>query len=316
MRNIDETICQSCNGQCCANGRKLTNGNRKPVSSLGDLVQWNHIDEDEKPSIFWRAHTVSVLVLMIIGLCYVALLEAPVLDPVYNAKRGLAACIVVFLAFGITQARDGPFLRPHPVFWRFILCSSVVYELSMIFILFQHKADARSWMAFFDPSLGKPLPEIDYGGNCVFYDSTNEDPFHNFKTKLFDWFVPGHLFGWWAKAMILRDFWFANTLSILFEFYEYSLEHQLPNFHECWWDHWIMDAVICNFVGIYLGMKTCHFLEMKEHKWRSLWQIPTYSGKLKRAAAQFTPYHWDSFKWESNASLKRWLATILIAIGG
>ena len=53
MRDIEETTCQSCNGHCCGNGRKLTNGNLKPVSSLGDLVQWNHIDEDEKPSIFW-----------------------------------------------------------------------------------------------------------------------------------------------------------------------------------------------------------------------------------------------------------------------
>ena len=57
-----------------------------------------------------------------------------------------------------------------------------------------------------------------------------------FQTK-FDWFVPAHLIGWWAKAIILRDFWFANVLSVLFEIYEYSLEHQLPNFHECWWDH-------------------------------------------------------------------------------
>jgi len=28
--------------------------------------------------------------------------------------RGILACIVVFLAFGVTQAKDGPFLRPHP----------------------------------------------------------------------------------------------------------------------------------------------------------------------------------------------------------
>ncbi|XP_065070770.1 phosphatidylserine synthase 2-like [Rhopilema esculentum] len=281
---------------------------------LDDLVQWNKdVVDDDDPSFFWRAHTISVLLLMILALCYVSLFEEEVIDPIYNAKRGLFACIVVFLAFGITQARDGPFVRPHPVFWRFILCCSVIYELMMIFILFQNNGDARSWMSFFDLSLGKPLPEVDYGSNCVFYDAENIDPFHNLKTK-FDWFVPAHLFGWWAKAIILRDFWFANVLSILFEIYEYSLEHQLPNFHECWWDHWIMDAALCNGVGIYLGMKTCHFLEIKEYNWRSLWKIPTYTGKLKRAAEQFTPHHWDSFKWEATASLKRWLAIIGITI--
>jgi hypothetical protein len=27
------------------------------------------------------------------------------------------------------------------------------------------------------------------------------------------------------------------VISIGFEILEYSLEHQLPNFSECWWDH-------------------------------------------------------------------------------
>ena len=67
--------------------------------------------------------------------------------------------------------------------------------------------------------------------------------------------------------MILRDYWLCNVsllklwlnqlklnkhdtyfkrvylfccfqvMSIGFELLEYSLEHQLPNFGECWWDH-------------------------------------------------------------------------------
>ena len=27
------------------------------------------------------------------------------------------------------------------------------------------------------------------------------------------------------------------TISVMFEILEYTLEHQLPNFSECWWDH-------------------------------------------------------------------------------
>eukprot|EP00794_Sanderia_malayensis_P018120 gene18120-19930_t len=308
---------QTCDGveeeKPCKFNKNMPQNGHASTPYLHDLVQWNH-NEDEHPSFFWRAHTVTVLFLVIIVLCYVALFEEPVYNPAYNAKRGLMACIAVFLAFGITQARDGPFVRPHPVFWRFILCSSVVYELLMIFILFQNNADARKWMVYFDESLGKPLPEVDYAGNCTFYDPDNkEDPFHNIKSK-FDCFVPAHLFGWWAKALILRDFWFTNTVSILFEIYEYSLEHQLANFHECWWDHWIMDAALCNGIGIYLGMKTCEYFQIKEYNWRNLWQIPTYSGKLKRAAEQFTPYRWENFEWEATTSLKRWLATIGITI--
>jgi len=37
--------------------------------------------------------------------------------------------------------------------------------------------------------------------------------------------------------MILRDYWFCWILSVAFELAEYSLQHQLANFAECWWDH-------------------------------------------------------------------------------
>jgi phosphatidylserine synthase 2 len=58
-----------------------------------------------------------------------------------------------------------------------------------------------------------------------------------------DIFVLAHVLGWYAKALILRDYWFCWILSIMFEVMEYSLEHQLANFAECWWDH------VCNEFG-------------------------------------------------------------------
>lgn len=36
---------------------------------------------------------------------------------------------------------------------------------------------------------------------------------------------------------MIRDWWTCTIVSVMFEFLEYSLEHQLPNFSECWWDH-------------------------------------------------------------------------------
>lgn len=52
-----------------------------------------------------------------------------------------------------------------------------------------------------------------------------------------DVFVLAHVLGWYGKAIILRDQWICWILSITFEFLEYSLQHQLNNFAECWWDH-------------------------------------------------------------------------------
>lgn len=49
--------------------------------------------------------------------------------------------------------------------------------------------------------------------------------------------MPTHFFGWWLKTLIIRDWWLCTVISIMFELLEYTLEHQLPNFSECWWDH-------------------------------------------------------------------------------
>ena len=52
-----------------------------------------------------------------------------------------------------------------------------------------------------------------------------------------DGFVANHFIGWWLKTMVLRDYWICMIMSFLFELLEFSLQHQLPNFSECWWDH-------------------------------------------------------------------------------
>nr|XP_035939534.1 phosphatidylserine synthase 2 isoform X2 [Halichoerus grypus]XP_035939535.1 phosphatidylserine synthase 2 isoform X2 [Halichoerus grypus] len=197
----------------------------------------SEVYDDGTNTFFWRAHTLTVLFILTCVLGYVTLLEETPRDTAYNTKRGIVASILVFLCFGVTQAKDGPFSRPHPAYWRFWLCVSVVYELFLIFILFQTVQDGRQFLKYVDPRLGVPLPERDYGGNCLIYDAHNEsDPFHNVWDKL-DGFVPAHFLGWYLKTLMIRDWWMCTIVSVMFEFLEYSLEHQLPNFSECWWDH-------------------------------------------------------------------------------
>ena len=113
-----------------------------------------------------------------------------------------------------------------------------------------------------------------------------DDPFHNINEK-FDVFIFAHSFGYFCKTLIFRDWWFTTVISVMFEFLEYSLEHQLPNFSECWWDHWILDVLICNGGGTILGLMTLRYLSIKTYNWRGLWNIPTYRGKIKRIIAQF-----------------------------
>ncbi|XP_033106106.1 phosphatidylserine synthase 2-like isoform X1 [Anneissia japonica] len=270
-----------------------------------------HVYDDGTNTFFWRAHSITVLVFMIISLLYVALVEDERRDDTgYHVKRGLAACVVTFCLWGMTQAKDGPFRRPHPALWRLVLCLCVVYELLLVFLLFQTIDDARKYVGYIDPDLGKRLPEQSYAEDCRLYVPDHVDgPFANLWLK-WDFFVFSHLFGWFVKMIIVRDFWMCQVLSIGFELLEYSLEHQLPNFAECWWDHWIMDFLVCNSLGIIIGQMTLRYLNIREYEWRGLWNIRSYRGKMVRVIQQFTPYSWTRFDWKPTKSLKRWLAVI------
>ena len=64
------------------------------------------------------------------------------------------------------QFRDGPFIRPHPAFWRIVLGINLIYELAMVFLLFQDLNTARDYMVLLDSNLGVPLPEKSYGDDC------------------------------------------------------------------------------------------------------------------------------------------------------
>ncbi|KAG8838632.1 hypothetical protein FRB91_007518, partial [Serendipita sp. 411] len=177
-------------------------------------------------------------------------------------RLGIYAAIAGFLLFSMIQFRDGPFIRPHPAFWRVVLGINLIYELSMVFLLFQDLNTARDYMVLLDSNLGKPLPEKSYAEDCSL----------NFETlwNALDIFCVAHALGWFGKALILRDYWFCWILSIAFEFAEYSLQHQLANFAECWWDHWVLDVLICNWLGTYIGMKTCEYFQVKHFSWRSV----------------------------------------------
>lgn len=56
-------------------------------------------------------------------------------------------------------------------------------------------------------------------------------------TQKMDMFVLAHIVGWWGKAVILRDVYLCQIISVSFELMEYVLSYMLPNFQECWWDH-------------------------------------------------------------------------------
>ncbi|KAI0989098.1 hypothetical protein GJ496_002579 [Pomphorhynchus laevis] len=264
----------------------------------------------------WKAHTFTALLAIGVTLCYVASYNRHQPTSAYqNIQRGLIGCLVFFVGFCTVHLPNGPFIRPHPAFWRFILSITVVYEIGLIFLLFQNNDDVRHFLKYIDSNLGVPLTEKDYGGNCLIYDSNySSDPWHNVRDKL-DVFVIAHLLGWFVRALAFRDIVMCLICSAGFEFIEYTLQEQLPNFTECWWDHWILDFTICNGLGLYAGIITCDYLIMKQREWKRVGEIPGLWSKFVRIVLQFTPHDWLDFEWKPLSSLRRWLMYICIIIG-
>jgi len=264
--------------------------------------------------VFFQPHTVSVLIVVLASVAYVGFhSDAYGLS---SSKLGLVAGAFVFLVFAMLNLGDGPFIRPHPAVWRVVLGLSVLYVVCLTYLLFQSKDDARALMGALDPALGVPLPERSYGDDCSLYtpDHPSGSSFANLMDALFDEFVIAHALGWVAKMVMLRDVTLCVVLSLLFEVLEYTFEHMLPNFGECWWDHFILDVLVCNLLGMVVGYWMVHFLEMKTYNWVGLSDIPSVKGKVQRAALQFTPERWTSFDWAALSSFKRFLYVLAVIV--
>ena len=122
---------------------------------------------------------------------------------------------------------------------------------------------------------------------------------------------------------MLRSYGICWTLSISWELTEVQFTHLLPNFKECWWDQWILDVLLCNGGGIWLGMQginlcrkkqnskglVAKFLEMRTYRWESILKLDNKSAKMKRALLQFTPSSWKKIDWFAKENpLTRFLA--------
>jgi phosphatidylserine synthase 2 len=170
--------------------------------------------------------------------------------------------------------------------------------------------------SFIDPKLGKPLPERSYAEDCTLF--TPNDPvsyFRNFHDAVFDEFIVAHLLGWFGKAFLFRDVYISWGWSILFEFCELTFAHILPNFAECWWDQIILDILLCNGIGIWLGHVVMNYLQMKPYNWTGMkhdQDNPPEGFGLLRAFRQLTPRELTPYNWEVFSSARRFFSVLSV----
>uniref|UniRef100_A0AAA9SLC1 Phosphatidylserine synthase n=2 Tax=Bos TaxID=9903 RepID=A0AAA9SLC1_BOVIN len=248
--------------------------------------------EDITIDFFYRPHTITLLSFTIVSLMYFAFTRDDSV-PEDNIWRGILSVIFFFLIISVLAFPNGPFTRPHPALWRMVFGLSVLYFLFLVFLLFLNFEQVKSLMYWLDPNLRYATREADvmeYAVNC--HVITWERIISHF-----DIFAFGHFWGWAMKALLIRSYGLCWTISITWELTELFFMHLLPNFAECWWDQVILDILLCNGGGIWLGMVVCRFLEMRTYHWASFKDIHTTTGKIKRAVLQFTPASWTYVRW-------------------
>jgi phosphatidylserine synthase 2 len=211
-----------------------------------------------------------------------------------NTTRALSACAGFICLAGLVIFPNGPFVRPHPLVWRLAFGFGLVYQLGMIFILFQNKDDARQFLKIFNEDLGQPLAHKSYAENCAL-------TFPNLWDATFDLFFVAHFMGWFLKSLQLRDPVLCWIISIQWELIELMFMHWLPNFAECWWDQLILDILLANGCGIFCGHLANRYFQTRMYDWggeHSTKSYRTIAGKLKRGILQLQPASWISMNWE------------------
>ncbi|XP_044583638.1 phosphatidylserine synthase isoform X2 [Cotesia glomerata] len=247
--------------------------------------------DDISIEFFYTPHTLTLLFLSISAVIYFAFVRDNH-DVDDNLWAGILCVIFFFLIISVLTFPNGPFTRPHPALWRIVFGCSVLYLMFLLFMLFQSYETVRKILVWVDPGLAAFHIDMDkeYGVNCS--DITVEKIWNHL-----DIFAVAHFLGWVFKAVLVRHLGLLWATSIMWELTEMAFAHLLPNFVECWWDAVILDVAVCNALGIWVGLKICSILEMREYKWVSIRDIESTSGKLKRVVLQFTPASWTSVRW-------------------
>jgi phosphatidylserine synthase 2 len=275
---------------------------------------------DKYSTFFYRPHFLTALGVGTVGV-YAAAFHTQSDSFANNVKRGLLGVCAAFMLYCSlpTPVPNSVFRRPHPIFWRLVTGASIVYFMFLIFLLFQTVHDGRILVAHIDPcrneivtcanvsfigsALGVPreLPERNYAAHCEIYtgspncrlwanlDKGEEPCFGNLQPAIEDEFVVAHFLGWLGKSLIFRHGGVAWFNSIVFEFVEMSFEHWMPNFAECWWDHWVMDVLMANLGGIVVGHLVMHYFSVKQYRWMNVSEIPDVKGKVVRSLAHPRP---------------------------
>jgi phosphatidylserine synthase I, putative len=109
--------------------------------------------DDISIQFFYKPHTISLLIVSIVLVLYTAFTTNVEESIENNIWSGIKCIIFFFLIISVLTFPNGPFTRPHPAIWRLVFGLSVLYLMTLMFILFQNYSTIKSIMYWFDPDL-------------------------------------------------------------------------------------------------------------------------------------------------------------------
>lgn len=165
--------------------------------------------------------------------------------------------------------------------YKLVICvGSVIYAVSLVLLLLsKSEAEAHGVLSAIDPSLTSPVPVVDLATGCGL---------SNLKVALFDVHVITHFFGWFVTTLAFRDVVFSWVCGLVWEIIEGSLEHNIPELRECWWDKAFMDLFGCNNLGIFFAWLVMRYFKIEEFNWAKI-LTPDGSALHKLGFLYFVP---------------------------
>ena len=69
--------------------------------------------------------------------------------------------------------------------------------------------------------------------------------------------------------------------------------HWQPNFNECWWDHILVDVLVCNAFGIFVATAVLRRAGLREFDWLGCGAAADWTEweRARRSQALISPHH-------------------------
>lgn len=117
---------------------KIKDEDSSPFSKKTHLRNNRYADDiDPTLKFLYEPRSICTMIILVILLILLAFNNKFISENADNVKIGFLISSLIFTFIGVLQFQDGPFIRPHPAFWRAILAISILYLLLLIFLLFQ-----------------------------------------------------------------------------------------------------------------------------------------------------------------------------------